>query len=365
MNKLFLNCAIFILINLTGSLWAQPNETAHFQKTFHKCSEYLYYARFDKALPLLMEMDSLDPKNPNINYLIGVCYIASAIKNEEAISRLEFADKYISNSYLSNNYKERNCPVYLKYYLGIAYCFAWDCEQANRELQEFKSIINDPFNSFIVDIEGKVINCKAAVKAKKKEETVAFVDDPKKKPLGDTIITRKVIYSTKTPLYGVQVAAALNSGPSVNFGTLKNVRAFVDKNGVIRYIIGSSVMRSSAEYLRKAVAEAGYKDAFIIDVNQEELYSQEIVNSRKNKLLKKAEYRVQIGAFRNEIPPELSKIYLTLDGIKETSQDGLTVLSVGSFKSHEDAKTYKNELVEKGIPGAFVVVFENGKKVMR
>jgi len=69
-------------------------------------------------------------------------------------------------------------------------------------------------------------------------------------------------------------------------------------------------------------------------------------------------YRVQIGAFSQK--PRI-------DGVPESStvvlDNGMTKYFSGNFKTYEEAKKRKNEMIDKGFQGAFIVAFENGKIV--
>jgi hypothetical protein len=69
-------------------------------------------------------------------------------------------------------------------------------------------------------------------------------------------------------------------------------------------------------------------------------------------------YKVQIGAFSQK--PNIT-------GVPEPStlllDNGMTKYFSGNFKTYEEAKKRKNEMVEKGFQGAFIVSFENGKIV--
>lgn len=69
-------------------------------------------------------------------------------------------------------------------------------------------------------------------------------------------------------------------------------------------------------------------------------------------------YRVQIGAF-NQKPH--------IDGVPQPStvvlDNGMTKFFSGNFKTYEEAKKRKMEMLDKGFQGAFIVSFENGKIV--
>lgn len=358
-----------------------------FRDGFNKARELLYFTKFKEALPILAKLDSIDPANPNLHYLIGVCHIALSDNLEEGIKRLEYSSKYVITSYHSGYHSERRVPIYAWYYLGVGYCFTNQCEKAVLAFASFKSYISDPGDSYVADAEGKLVNCKAGLgapvmseqpaKEEKKEvadvgkvkEEVKKADTREEKtskpleadPARQAITTRTILYTTRSPLYAVQVGAYDKLLPSNEFKNLKNVHSFIDKRGMVRYVVGHCVLRSQAENLMKVVREAGYKDAFIVDVNTEEKYSEEVMHQSK-KTMGKKEYRVQLGVFRKEIPEDLAKIFLKIDNVKETHEGELTVLTSGSFKDHESASQYRNEMISKGVPGAFVVVFVNGRR---
>ncbi len=77
-------------------------------------------------------------------------------------------------------------------------------------------------------------------------------------------------------------------------------------------------------------------------------------------------FKVQIGAFKDEVPLEIANKFLKISkkGIKNYKDDnGLTIYSVGSYKTYEEATASKAEVIEAGITDAFVVSYNNGKKI--
>ncbi len=82
--------------------------------------------------------------------------------------------------------------------------------------------------------------------------------------------------------------------------------------------------------------------------------------------LSKPVYKVQIGAFKEEVPIELAIIYMKLapKGINyRLREDGFTVYTVGATNSLEEANRLKQEVINEGITDAFLVAFENDKQV--
>lgn len=77
-------------------------------------------------------------------------------------------------------------------------------------------------------------------------------------------------------------------------------------------------------------------------------------------------YKVQIGAFKEEVPIELAVIYMKLapKGVNyRLREDGFTVYTVGATNSIEEANRLKQEVINEGITDAFLVAFENEKQV--
>ncbi|MBN2745857.1 MAG: hypothetical protein JXR34_03950, partial [Bacteroidales bacterium] len=75
-------------------------------------------------------------------------------------------------------------------------------------------------------------------------------------------------------------------------------------------------------------------------------------------------YKVQIGAFKSNIPVATvnSMLQLPFTIEKQTKADGLNVYLVGNFENYNDAVNMKNQVVNLGIPEAFVVAYVNGNQ---
>ncbi|HAS36570.1 MAG TPA: hypothetical protein DCS15_08785 [Flavobacteriales bacterium] len=180
------------------------------------------------------------------------------------------------------------------------------------------------------------------------------------------IQTKRVNYTTTHSLYGVQVGAYIDPKFTRDFDGIKNVEVYMDQNGVFRYVVGRLIYPQQAAKLLEFVKEAGYKDAFIVDINgatyQEEVVTLDNIPIKKD-IRGKVDFRVQIGAFRDTIPDELVRTYLRIDRIRENIQGDLTVLTVGSYGSYDIAKRYCEHIKEIGLPDAFVVSYNYETKI--
>ncbi|UTW62220.1 PD40 domain-containing protein [bacterium SCSIO 12741] len=77
------------------------------------------------------------------------------------------------------------------------------------------------------------------------------------------------------------------------------------------------------------------------------------------------EFRVQIGAYREEVPVDDARVILSLSnlGIEVKQEGDMTTYTVGSYESYDVASEFKNRVQGQGLQGAFVVAFQNGQKI--
>lgn len=76
-------------------------------------------------------------------------------------------------------------------------------------------------------------------------------------------------------------------------------------------------------------------------------------------------FKIQIGAFKDEVPLEIANQFLKIanKGIKNYKDDkGLTIYTLGIFKTYEDASKTKLE-ISSIVTDAFIVAYNNGKKI--
>jgi cell division protein FtsN len=76
-------------------------------------------------------------------------------------------------------------------------------------------------------------------------------------------------------------------------------------------------------------------------------------------------YKVQLGAFKNEVPVEIMNKYLTIadKGIANFKSGALTIYTVGNYKEASAAEAVKLEVIAMGITDAFVIALNNGEKI--
>lgn len=182
----------------------------------------------------------------------------------------------------------------------------------------------------------------------------------------ENLRTREVNYTSLNSQYGIQIASLIDLKPTREFDNVKNVEVYVDENGIFRYVIGRFLYRKQAETLLEKIRQQGYQDAFIVDINQP-YYNKEVLGIGEDNIDwhidGNVEFRVQIGAFTTIVTGAVAEKYLSVEGIKEYQQNGLTILTVGGHANYEGAASQRDELKAQGIEDAFVVAFNRGNKI--
>ncbi len=362
-----------ILLAVFVSTVAYPDETSttEFNQQFNLAIKDITMGRVVDALPRLLKLSKEDPDNANLHYLIGLCYTENGNHLAEAINHLELAEKEMVKDYIVHSYTEKRVPVYVYYYLARAYALSGECSKAALAKEQFftnyKIYVDEDY--YIMNIEKAIADCINLPQEVKKEispeESMPVLEVTK---VESPEIKRKpgIINSGyKTSLYGVQIGA-FKENERTNFDGINNANAFMGTDGTIRYVIGRFGLKSQAIELQNVLVKKGITDAFVVDVSKEQKFSREVLNLDyvpESKFSGKVELRVQIGAFKENISRDDVEKYLNIEGIKEVRQGDLTLLTVGSFSSYEEALTMKNKIISQGTKDAFIVAFENEKRI--
>lgn len=378
-------------------------EKDDFQINFNIAKQHLSQRKIKKAIPYLRYLQDKFPKNANLKYLLGLCYAELEIVNPITIDYLETASEKSSLNYDPNILTEERSPIYVYYYLCLAYAQNMRCEEAEVAREKFVEIYpyEDPY--YLKESARWLQKCRKMKKPPKQESLPEYPDftpyvsevketvteQSAKEELGESrqreefqneggevnpedmlpthVLTKNVDYSTSSPLYGVQLGAFKEVVPVARFKDMKNVDAFMDNDGLIRYVVGHFAIYSQAESLLGVIQAKGYPDAFVVNVNNARKFSDEVISidnvNIRATLPGKVEYRIQIGAFREKVPERMAEMYLQVEGIEEFHQNGFTYLTVGEFATYEEAKAYQQGIKDMGMKDAFVIALNNGKKI--
>lgn len=78
------------------------------------------------------------------------------------------------------------------------------------------------------------------------------------------------------------------------------------------------------------------------------------------------EFRIQCGAFRDQIPTveKIASLYRITDIVQEERHEGWYKYTVGSFKTYEEATKYRNDFIRRtGLNTAFIVAYRDGVRL--
>lgn len=130
-------------------------------KLFAKADSLLENDLFAEALPLYLKVAKNDSINPDLNYLIGVCYIHSNTQKAKAIRYLEQAIACIEKCTL----KDDQMHVMAFLYLGDAYHSAYQFDRAIETYEHFKMLLSPHKDKeLLVEANRKIEMCKVAKK---------------------------------------------------------------------------------------------------------------------------------------------------------------------------------------------------------
>lgn len=208
---------------------------------------------------------------------------------------------------------------------------------------------------------------------------------------GSPVMTN--MQNLKGTFYTVQVGVFSKPVSVADLNNISPLQVLETDNGFFKYHSGVFDNLADAVAAKNKIVQQGIEDAFVTAYSNQNRVSpqaaqQEMqsggsnlssppasqsptstngntgtVNSGANA---PATFRVQVGAYQKDIPVEQAKVILGLTkyGVDiDESQSGLTKYMVGRFNSYEEANNFKLEMVNLGLSDAFVVAFQNGRRI--
>lgn len=377
MKMHMMNNILFLILFLFGfGLNAQNN----LEYEFDKARAMLATRNIEEALISLKKIYREDPKNGNINFLLGAAYAELPNKSDISIFHLKKALPFVSENYAVGNYAEKASPIHTYYYLTLSLVQQDKCAEASLALEELLKYSGKLEPYFIEEAEKNMIKCPFE---KSELEGLKLLDNPNPEGYNPEKIEEEELdsaalaergmliksfnYSTKVPLYGVQIGSNINPSPTSSYSNVKNVDVFVDNKGIIRYVVGHFPYRSQAESLLESIKEKGYSDAFIVNVNDERKYPNELISYNNVNVRAgvkgKVDYYIQLGAFENSIPDSILSLYYTVDRLIEMKYEKYTLLLKGPVDFYKEAVLEQEVLSNKLGVKSFIVAFNNRKKI--
>ena len=346
-----------------SSALAQDKKDQDFWDRFDQARLYIAKHNAGRSISILEELYAKDSLNPNVGYLLGVSLIVVGKDPQRAARLFQQADQRFGELWDNPGVGP---PEHLFYYMILAYCRSGQCDKAKENLARLEEVFNSN-EEFLKNDEYYLIDGRKWANMCK-EPTMQLLEVPERLVKPDLRVkTQPHKFTTYSTLYGVQVAALLEPQMTRKFDGLKNVEVYVDMHGVYRYVIGNFVFRSQAMKMLEVVKGVGYSDAFIVNITDEDRYPLEVValdqKSPKSQIRGEVEYRIQLAAFQESMPDESARYYLMVDSISEMTIDNLTLLTVGNYHSYGNAIERRDELRMMGFTDAFIVAFNEGRKV--
>ena len=195
--------------------------------------------------------------------------------------------------------------------------------------------------------------------------------------------------SNVTMEYAVQVGVYRTpKAPSV-IASIQPLQTVPAQANLYRFTTGRFPDYISADSAKHLIVLTGIKDAFVVAykngvvINSEEFPVTEnkiksgsaenktagTVNenaSQQASLPGQLIYKIQIGAYKNDVPYNMIESYLNIidKGITEkTDERGLHIFYVGNCNVFNDASVLQAEIVSKGVKDAFIVALRDGKRI--
>jgi len=218
----------------------------------------------------------------------------------------------------------------------------------------------------------------------------------------------ETIKKTEELFFTVQVGVYSSQIPPSRLNNLQPLFVAIAPNGFLRYNLGSFTNLEKANESRQIALNAGINDAFVtayyggqrisleearkklsegVKVSKSKVSNQkpveqkpiepEIVNNGsvinntvenvKSKSASGLTFKVQLGAFKEEVPNDIAQIFFSIRkyGVENFPvSNGLTVYTAGDFKTYNEANNLKNELMKlEGLNNIFVISLLNNEKI--
>ena len=129
------------------------------KEEYYLADDLIENENFKDAITLYTKLLKFFPKNPDINFKIGFCYLNSAEERNKSIEYLAKAVEYA---------KEKKEETYLNdyfFYLGRAYRSNYKIKEALATFKELRERLRGKENTFKVDVQHEVEYCENAIKA--------------------------------------------------------------------------------------------------------------------------------------------------------------------------------------------------------
>jgi hypothetical protein len=177
-------------------------------------------------------------------------------------------------------------------------------------------------------------------------------------------------------VFRVQIGAFAKKLSSNIFKNVPDLIIIPGDDGITRYYSGAfeNVLKASERKIN--MLDIGFEGSFVVayqdgkrkplnTVGVEMLQNEDMDASHdvKNTSIDKSKikYKIQVGAFKSDVPTNMLDKYLTIGGVTPLRDGNTTKYLSGNFTTIEEAFKSMESIGKIGIPDAFVVADYNGK----
>ncbi|MEO6302202.1 MAG: hypothetical protein ABIP51_03410 [Bacteroidia bacterium] len=138
MRKLF----TLVLLSTTFFVQSQVKSGGSYKEYFQEGSYLLLEDNYSLAQDNFEAAYVIDSLNSNINYMLGICYLHSALQKSKAESYLEKAVKNVSRTYKSDDPNEKAAAPMAHLFYGQALHVNYKFDEAIAQYTEFKKYVS-------------------------------------------------------------------------------------------------------------------------------------------------------------------------------------------------------------------------------
>ncbi|OFX27600.1 MAG: hypothetical protein A2033_04980 [Bacteroidetes bacterium GWA2_31_9] len=310
-------------------------------------------------------------KLPNSKY---AKYFVGMFRSEEAtrmvlseVKKMGYPDAFIVAYLDGNKVSPTQASNIIK--AGTDNCVAGYSQMATNEVQMVKSQTTTGSDV--------ALSVNTNIKTQSISETV-----------GRTEVNATDIKNVDGLLYSVQIGVFKTLPTADKIHNLNPIYKEQTESGFIRLTTGVFDNYEAARSEKNKIVGIGIDDAFVVAyqngkrLNLDEAKRMEkgstkkastssinIPNSNNSSSTDNSEivFKVQVGAYEKQVPTNVVSSLLKIASMKDFEQKanekGVTLYTVGKFKTYEEAVQTKNIVVNSGVPDAFVIAFKGNKQI--
>ena len=125
-------------------------------------TEFFAIGDYEGALKAYVPLQKADPKNADYNYRLGYCYVITNVDKTKALPFLQYASE------------QKGVKNEVYYYLGQAYQFTEQWDEAIRAFEQYKSISKSKVIKDLLDVDRQIEMCRVAKELSEHPVSVTF-----------------------------------------------------------------------------------------------------------------------------------------------------------------------------------------------